>query len=82
MAQEEKRPADKLGPLLSEIRLRFQEHTCLTSYETAPYFKLDMNFTLYFVMCGNRICLKYISLSVWNIFLELEMLFQNFIWKK
>lgn len=77
-----KNPADKLGPLLSEIRLRFQEHTCLTSYETAPYFKLDVNFTLYFVTCGNRIHLKYVSLSVSNTFLELETLFQNFIWKK
>lgn len=73
---------DKLGPLLSVVRLRFQEHTCLTNYEPALYLKLDVNFTLYFVMYENRICLKYTLLSVYNVFPELEMLFQNFIWKK
>lgn len=60
----------------SMVRLRFQEHTCLTSREPAAYFKLGMNFTLYFFTCGNRVC----SLYVYNVFPELEMLFQHFIW--
>lgn len=68
-------PPDKLGPLLRIIRPTFQEHTCLTSHEPAPCFNLDVNFTLYFFTCGNRICLKYTSLSVYNIFSELEILF-------
>lgn len=61
------------GSLFKYGQTDFQENICLTSHEPAPYFKLDVNFILFFYRWKQSIfkvhftfCICYFNTSFWG----------------